>query len=125
MRTLIVYGHYHALHAAINPYRPDVHHAADHHLRTAMTPGGWIIQSLKDPGDAMQGVIVVSAGCLLKLRGLRSFDVVIEDPSFDLYKRPGVAELLWSAAGFPSGGEGSGDAWDMWRRFVRAHVLKA
>lgn len=118
MRTLIVYGNSQALHHALARVHPDVH-ANQTTTRQAVTPWAYTVQSLSNPADVVQGVVIDGPQDLQRLRGLCA-DVVIEDHSFELYDHRWDSALI---ADTMAGFRGQ-DVYELWAQFLRVYVLR-
>lgn len=121
MRTLIVYGNEHALASALlRRYRPEVHVATS--VRTASPGGCYVIQSVSDPTDVINGVVIAGPRDLDRLRGMEA-DVVIEDHSFEEPRAGQWGELRDSALAMQTDYRAA-DFWELWRMFLHANVLR-
>lgn len=120
MRTLIVYGTHRAIAGAVAPHNPDVHVASSWN-RMAMVCGCYTIQSVTNPEDVVQGLVISGPPDLEKLRGMQ-YDVVIEDHSFDLYAPPWEGHLIRLL--LPGSSWCGHDAYQLWRTFLQANVLR-
>lgn len=125
MRTIIVYGSMQAMQRAMSRWKPDIHCSSS--VRSAQMGVGFTIQSLADPADVIQGLLIGGAHDLERLRGMEA-DVVMEDPSFGPDGDRGrMAEtwrpLLDSARAFQAD-RGTADFWELWRSFLHANVLR-
>lgn len=118
MKVLIVYGSLEAMQLAVHGRgRPDIHAGPGARVAGPLA-SCYTIQSTRNPSDVIQGLVIAKPDHLERLQGMQ-YDVVIEDSSFDM-----MDQADWCGWFSRRYGALSGNPWDIWRKYLRAAVLR-